>query len=90
MPFMICRAPHLPPGADAIWDWMERRGLNQRQASEIVEIDHTYLNHIVSGRRLPGRDLAVRIERKTGIPVEIWSTEVDEPTASRSRKTRKR
>jgi plasmid maintenance system antidote protein VapI len=87
---MIVRAQNLPPGADAFWDWMERRGLNQRQASKIVEIDHTYLNHIVSGRRRPSLEVAVRVARKTGIPVEMWSTNVDTDARDGIKKTRKR
>lgn len=75
---MMVRPPHLDDGANALWDWLERRGMTQRQMAEKVGIDHTYLNHILCGRRKPGLGTAIRIERATGVAVEEWdSTHVD-------------
>jgi plasmid maintenance system antidote protein VapI len=53
-------------------DWMDRRGLNQRETARSIAMNHTTLNHILTGRRSVGLAVAVRIEQLTGIPVEAW------------------
>lgn len=64
-------------------DWIERRGVNQREAAEILEMDHTFLNGILTGRRSPGLATAVAIERRTGVPVEAWMPTSSGKTAER-------
>lgn len=65
-----------PPDATGarleLWRWMARRNVNQREASDILGINFTMLNHYLHGRRAPALETAVLIERKTGIPVEAW------------------
>lgn len=88
---MMVRPPGLPRGQNALWDWMERRSLTQRQLADKLDIHWTYVNHILSNRRSPGLATAIRIERVTGIPVEEWdSTQVDKPELVASGKGRKR
>lgn len=77
-------------GAEQLVDWMDRRGLNQRETAKHFEWDETFISMLVTGRRLPGLANAVRIERETGIPVEAWvSSEHDEPATVVSGKARK-
>lgn len=58
--------------------WMQRAKLNQVHAAELIGIGYWHFNKIYLGVRLPGRDVAVQIEQKTGIPVEAWvSSEMD-------------
>lgn len=64
-------------GRAALWAWMQRREVNQREAADILGIDFTMLNHYLSGRRSPALATAVLIERKTGIPVEAWVPTAD-------------
>lgn len=53
--------------------WIEKRGLNGREAARMLDVHFTFLSNLVTGKRLPGRENAVKIERITGIPVEAWT-----------------
>lgn len=59
-------------GHEELKDWMERRGFNQRLTAAYFEWDEAYISNLVAGRRTPGLDNAVKIERMTGIPIEAW------------------
>ena len=52
---------------------MLRHGLNGRQTARLLEMHYTLISNFITGKRLPGREYAIRIERTTGIPVEAWS-----------------
>lgn len=67
----IGRPAKLPPGPEALWDWMERRGLNQREAAEVLGIHYVSLNQFLHGRR-PGLAIALRIEQHAGIAPGVW------------------
>ena len=63
-------------GAGQLKDWMIRRRFLQKEAAEYLGIDETFVSQLVNGRRVPGLENAVHLERMTGIPVEAWmSTE---------------
>ncbi len=68
-------------GREQLRGWMDRMKVNQREASRLLDLDHTYLNQILSGRRLPALANAVKIERVTGIAVEAWLPTVDGKTS---------
>ena len=53
-------------GCEQLRSWQDRRGFNGREAAKFLEIDHTYYSNLVTGKRLPGRDNAIKIERKCG------------------------
>jgi transcriptional regulator with XRE-family HTH domain len=59
-------------GRERLAQWLDRSKLNQREAAVLFGIHYTHLNQILSGRRTPGLENAVTIERATGIPVEVW------------------
>lgn len=59
-------------GRSRLRQWIDRSKLNQLEASEIIGFDKTALNHILTGKRTPGLQNALKIERATGIPVEAW------------------
>ena len=66
-------------GSEQFVDWMRRRGFNQADAARYLAFDQPYIAVLVSGKRSPGLDNAIKLERLTGIPVEAWaSTDVDE------------
>jgi transcriptional regulator with XRE-family HTH domain len=70
---MLTKRPiHQTAGATALWDWMERRGLNQREAAKVLELHFMSLNQYLHGHRRPGLAAALRIERHTGLPAGIW------------------
>jgi plasmid maintenance system antidote protein VapI len=52
--------------------WIDRMGLTQRAAAQLLGIDHTFLNQMLTGRRLPSLANAIRIEHRTGVSVESW------------------
>jgi len=59
-------------GPDQLRDWMHRRRFLQREAADYLGFDETFVSHLVNGKRTPGLDNAIIMERKTGIPVEAW------------------
>ena len=59
-------------GPDQFRDWLERRGVNQREAAELLSITDVFVSQILNNVRTPGLANAVKIERLTGIPVESW------------------
>jgi transcriptional regulator with XRE-family HTH domain len=61
-------------GAEQLKQWMHKRQFMQREAAEYFGWDETYVSQLVNGRRTPGLDNAIVIERKTGIPVEAWAS----------------
>lgn len=65
-------------GVEQLKDWIARRGFNQTQAAEYLGFDNPYLSQLINGKRSPGLANAVKIEEKTGIPVEAWLIEVDD------------
>jgi plasmid maintenance system antidote protein VapI len=67
------RPGKLTPGAAALWDWMERRGLNQQEAAVILGIHYITLNQVLQMRRVPALTTAVLIERQTGIVPAVWA-----------------
>ena len=78
-------------GPEQMRDWMRRRGFKQADAARYLEMDQGYLSRIVNGEQTPGLNLALKLERLTGIPVETWaSIELDEPAAAHAAKGVKR
>lgn len=77
---------HIQTGREALQQWIDRRQVNQREAARIIGVDHTYLNQILSGRRTPGLDNAIQIERATGIAVEVWLPTSEGGTATEPRR----
>jgi len=52
--------------------WITRSKLNQLETARLIGMDPAQLNQVLSGKRRPGLDNAVKIETATGIPVEAW------------------
>jgi hypothetical protein len=53
---------------------MTRSKLNQFDAAALIGIPYAVFNKFVLGVRRPGLTNAVKIEQKTGIPVEAWAS----------------
>lgn len=66
------RPAHLPPAPDALWDWIEKRRLNQREAARMLEIPFNTLNHYLHNRRRPGLARLQHLYEQTGIPIALW------------------
>lgn len=68
-------------GPEQFKDWMRRRGFNQADAARYLQFDEPYISVLATGKRTPGLDNAVKLERLTGIPVEAWaSSELEDTT----------
>ena len=66
-------------GRERLRDWMDRSKLNQTETSRLLGFDPVFLSQILTGKRRPGLDNAIAIERVTGISVESWTlTDVSE------------
>lgn len=63
-------------------DWIERRGLNQREAARLLGLHYTYLSQILLGKRSPGLANAILIQRTTGVSAESWVPTAVGETAS--------
>ncbi len=66
-------------GAAHLKDWMQRRQLrSQRELAQHLDVDERLISMVMTGQRGPGLRTALKIERLTGIPVEVWeSSSVD-------------
>ena len=81
-----------PTGRAQLAEWIERRYPTQREAARKIGIDPTQLSQVLTGKRRPGLDNAVRIWRETGISVVAWVPSVTdelEPRIARSAKKRR-
>ena len=78
-------------GRDRLKQWIERAHLSQRQAAHLFGMHYTFLNQILSGRKLPGLANAIAIERETGIATRTWMpTTVGKSSAAIASRSRKR
>jgi transcriptional regulator with XRE-family HTH domain len=74
--------PCMPTGAEQLSEWMRRAKMNQAEAARYLGFDAPYVSVLLSGKRTPGLDNAILLERLTGIPVEAWaSSELDDQDA---------
>ena len=62
------------PGRERLAQWIKRSKLDQQETAALIEMDPAVLSKILVGRRRPGLDNALKIERVTGIPVEAWQS----------------
>ena len=70
-------------GRQQLIEWMKHQGLTQQETAARFGWDPTFISQLKQGWRLPGLANAVKIQRKTGIPVEAWvSRERDKSLAS--------
>lgn len=72
--------------ADHLRTW--RRGRSFREAAEELEIDPSHMRYLEERERAPGREISVRIERVTGIPVSSWGEVEIKPRTPRKRSSR--
>lgn len=56
--------------------WLKRSKLDQREGAKVLKMHYTTLNKLLTMKRLPGREAAIELEEKTGIPVAAWTTVV--------------
>ena len=63
-------------GSEQLRAWIERGRFNQRTAAAFLGFDETYVSQLLGEKRTPGLDNALLIERKTGIPVEAWASDI--------------
>ena len=63
-------------GSEQLVAWIERSRLTQSEAGEQLGLHRSTLNKILNGKRRPGRENAILIQRVAGIPVEAWSPTV--------------
>lgn len=59
-------------GAEQLKDWLRRRGFTQADMARYFGWDESFVSVLLSGRRNPGLETAVTIERLAGIPIESW------------------
>jgi plasmid maintenance system antidote protein VapI len=65
----------MPVGPKELRDWMDRRGFNCEEAARNLGMHPSMLTKLANGTRNAGLKIALRIERKTGIPVEAWESD---------------
>lgn len=53
--------------------YLAQRDITQGQLADELGIDESYLSLIIRGRRHPSLDVAVRLERLTGIPASEFA-----------------
>lgn len=55
-------------------DWIDRREFNFQEAARYLGLDPSVVTKLAKGTRGAGLDIAIIIERKTGIPVDAWAS----------------
>ena len=60
-------------GGKQLAEWKVRRSLNLTEMAEELGLTKGFASMLIKGKRVPGRDKAVTIERLTGIPVAAWA-----------------
>jgi hypothetical protein len=74
-------------GSTLLAEWIERRSFKrQKDAAAFLAISEGLLSMLLSGTRRPGRDLSVRIQEATGIPVSAWVVKSKSQTRKRAPK----
>jgi transcriptional regulator with XRE-family HTH domain len=77
-------------GRERLAAYRHRSRMRQNELADLLGLTDSYLSQILSGRRRPGLDIAVRIETLTGVPVESWAdTSVSEAEPKQSKRVRK-
>ncbi len=54
-------------------EWLEDEGMTQAEAASKIGISRKTVNGIVKGTQPLSQDTAIKLERVTGIPAEVWS-----------------
>jgi transcriptional regulator with XRE-family HTH domain len=70
-------------GRERLAKYIIRSQQKQYEVADDLRITESYLSQVLSGRRRPGLDIAVRIETLTGIPVSAWAARRKPPSANR-------
>ena len=66
-------------GAEQLREWMRRAKFSQAELARHLGFEESYVSVLLSGKRTPGLENAIKIERRTGVMVEAWaSSELDE------------
>lgn len=60
-------------GRERLAEYRRRSKLKQYELARLIDVTDAFLSQVLSGKRRPGRENAVKIERATGVPVESWS-----------------
>jgi transcriptional regulator with XRE-family HTH domain len=76
-------------GPERLLQYCKRSHLKQYELADLLQMHNTTLSHVISGKRRPGLDIAVRIEALTGIPVSAWTDSERGKTARRIARTTK-
>lgn len=74
MKILVCK--HIPYEAthvgEHIFDEMEARGMTQKELAQALEIQPSYLNEIIKGKRNINAEFAVKLEKAWGIKAYMW------------------
>jgi plasmid maintenance system antidote protein VapI len=60
-------------GPQQLREWMGRRVYNMTETADFLGLKLPFVSLLLSGKRTPSRETAVKIERLTGVPVQAWS-----------------
>lgn len=60
-------------GAKLLRVWIAERNFKMYEVAQALDVTDQAVSMICHGKRKPGLALAVRIEKVTGIPVEVWT-----------------
>jgi hypothetical protein len=72
--------PHPNRGARELSRTLEKRGLRQKDAALLADLDEGKLSRLLSEKALPNRAESIRIRAEFGIDVALWDqppTDVD-------------
>lgn len=60
------------PAARQLRDWIHERGITQTRFARMLELDQSIVSRWLNGTSVPGVKSALKIQRATGIALELW------------------
>lgn len=55
-----------------IRSWMKKRGISQRDLARLVDVHETTVSRVLAGTRKPSPQLALRLAKEMGVPMETF------------------
>ena len=71
---VTARLPHYAvPTGEFIEEWMEDNGINAVELSRRLDVSRKHVSELLHGKAPLSPDLALQLERVTGVPARNWS-----------------
>lgn len=70
---MTVAPDYIVPTGDFIAEWMDAEGINAAEMSRRLGVSRKHVSELLAGEATLSQDLALGLERVTGVPARIWN-----------------